>query len=152
MRQEYLTLQESTHLLILGVDPNDASHCVVHFDDVGEQISGYDYVDAECSIYPPKIMDKEDIEDHTFENDCPIFTVMDVIKLCPATMKFNIPQEYGGGVLKYKFTISGQEGGSFKVGYMGEDDYWFMNFCDDELARCLYRLLVELIEKKYITL
>lgn len=150
MRQEYLSLKESTHLVILGIDPNEATHCVVHFDDEGEQISGFDYVNNGCSVYPPKIIDKDDCENELFENDCPIFTVMDIIRLCPATLKFNIPLEYGGGVLKYKFTISGQEDGSFIVGYSGEDNYWFVNFCGDELAGLLFKVIVYLKEKEII--
>lgn len=149
MRQEYLTLKESVDLVMRGIDPNDASHCMIHFDEDGEQISGFEYANTGCSE-PPKIVDKDDNFDHSYENDCPIFTIMDVIRLCPSVLKLDIPQDMGGGILKYKFTISGQENGSFKVGYSVGDNYWFIEFYEDELAHALYKLVCDLIERGLI--
>ena len=163
MKNQVLSIEHMLKLKELGVDTSKAS-MVCLFQDDESNIYDWDEVVKDWSefgdCFHHFVKDEEgnnnrlymsllDAEggnyDHSYREDCTVFTLQDIIELLPKTFMDDIN--------KFHLTISTVDGASiYIVGYV-YDEYVSIDkkyFCNESIINAAYEMLVWVAENGYL--
>ena len=163
MKNQVLSIEQMQKLKELGVDTNKAS-MVLLFQDDESNIYDWDEVVEECSefgdcfrhfvkndegnhnIVYMSLLDAEDgAYDHSYREDCTVFTLQDIIELLQGTKSFYFRKECENFYLKIeKFSDT-----NYSISYENSD-HFIVGFSGVCLLTCAYNMLVWVAENGYL--
>ncbi len=163
MKNQVLSIEQMQKLKELGVDTSRAG-MVCLFQDDESNIYDWDEVVEECSEFGDcfqyfvkndegnqnmvymSLLDAEcGNYDHSYREDCTVFTLQDIIALLPKTFMDDIN--------KFHLTISTVEGATiYIVGYVYDEDVSIDKkyFCNESIINAAYDMLIWIIENEYL--
>ena len=157
LKEQVLTMEQMAHLKKLGVDTSNASVVLIYKDDNGNEVEWDEVIEAEGGNFFCKddtfdeeydlsenILDAETgYYDHSFREDCGVFTVDDVLKMLPKEF------QHEGKTFEISMNYSPDDG--FEIGYAATDlSLYFDSFVDGILLQAAYDTLCWLAENKLL--
>ncbi len=146
MKNQTLSVEQMIHLKELGVDTSKASMVCIFTDERGDVQDWYELVDLSPIFFVGMRMGYYDANssdyDHSYRNDCGVFTLQDIIELLPKEMKTSTDT--------YWLTMS-HDSEEWYICYSMSDEFdYYKEFKSDSLLEAAYNMLCWCAENGYL--